>query len=105
MFQHTQYLHVKFSGISRTNDRKCFFFSRYPALKECENLDAGTETNANLDNKLYYHFLGTDQYEDILCWENPDNTQLTLRASIAEDGKEVEVMAGQIQEMFSQYPS
>lgn len=50
-------------------------------------MDAGTETNANLDHQLYYHFLGTDQSEDILCWENPDNPQYTLGASVTEDGK------------------
>ncbi|KAM0041630.1 putative prolyl oligopeptidase [Helianthus debilis subsp. tardiflorus] len=80
---------VKFSGISWTNDCKGFFYSRYPAPKEGENLDAGTETNANLDHQLYYHFLGTDQSEDILCWENPDNPQYTLGASVTEDGKYV----------------
>ncbi|XP_071712041.1 uncharacterized protein [Rutidosis leptorrhynchoides] len=78
---------VKFSGISWTNDSKGFFYSRYPAPKEGENLDAGTETNANLDHQLYYHFLGTDQSEDILCWENPDNPQYTVGASVTEDGK------------------
>jgi len=55
--------------------------------REGENLDAGTETNSNLDHQLYYHFLGTDQSEDILCWENPDNPQYTLGASVTEDGK------------------
>ncbi|KAJ0789121.1 putative prolyl oligopeptidase [Helianthus annuus] len=80
---------VKFSGISWTNDCKGFFYSRYPAPKEGEDLDAGTETNANLDHQLYYHFLGTDQSEDILCWENPDNPQYTLGASVTEDGKYV----------------
>ncbi|KAL8233312.1 hypothetical protein R6Q57_003090 [Mikania cordata] len=80
-------LWVKFSGISWTNDSKGFFYSRYPAPKEGENLDAGTETNTNLDHQLYYHFLGTDQSEDILCWENPDNPQYTLGASVTEDGK------------------
>nr|GFA41261.1 prolyl endopeptidase-like isoform X2 [Tanacetum cinerariifolium] len=59
----------------------------YSAFTECENLDTGTETNANLDNKLYYHFLGTFQYEDIFCWENPDNIQYTLKASVTKDGK------------------
>ncbi|PWA78185.1 prolyl oligopeptidase family protein [Artemisia annua] len=58
---------VKFSGISWTNDSKGFFYSRYPAPKQGDILDSGTETNVNLDHQLYYHFLGTDQSEDILC--------------------------------------
>ncbi|KAI3750731.1 hypothetical protein L2E82_21498 [Cichorium intybus] len=86
---------VKFSGISWTNDSKGFFYSRYPAPKEGENLDAGTETNTNLDHQLYYHFLGTDQSEDILCWENPNNPQYTVGASITEDGKYVLLYIGE----------
>lgn len=33
---------------------------------------SGTETSSNLHQKLCYHVLGTDQSEDILCAEFPD---------------------------------
>lgn len=33
---------------------------------------SGTETSTNLHQKLCYHVLGTDQSEDILCAEFPD---------------------------------
>ncbi|XAR64242.1 Prolyl oligopeptidase [Bertholletia excelsa] len=78
---------VKFSGISWTHDSKGFFYSRYPAPKEGENLDAGTETNLNLNNMVYYHILGTNQSEDILCWKDPDNPKHSFGAGITEDGK------------------
>ncbi|KAG9149046.1 hypothetical protein Leryth_010652 [Lithospermum erythrorhizon] len=78
---------VKFSGINWTHDGKGFFYSRYPAPKDGENLDAGTETNANLHHEIYYHFLGTDQSEDILCWNDPENPTYTRGASVTEDGK------------------
>ncbi|KAF2310168.1 hypothetical protein GH714_007020 [Hevea brasiliensis] len=78
---------VKFSGISWTHDSKGFFYSRYPAPKEGENLDAGTETNSNLYHELYYHFLGTDQSEDILCWRDPENPKYMFGASVTDDGK------------------
>ncbi|XP_022860248.1 prolyl endopeptidase-like isoform X2 [Olea europaea var. sylvestris] len=80
---------VKFSSISWTHDGKGFFYSRYPTPEDGEKLDAGTETNANLHHELYYHFLGTDQSEDILCWNDPQNPKHTRTASVTEDGKYV----------------
>ena len=55
--------------------------------REGENLDAGTETNSNLYHELYYHFLGTDQSEDILCWRDPENPKYMLEADVTDDGK------------------
>ncbi|KAF2324747.1 hypothetical protein GH714_016617 [Hevea brasiliensis] len=52
-----------------------------------ENLDAGTETSSNLYHELYYHFLGTDQSEDILCWRDTENPKYTFGASVTDDGK------------------
>ncbi|KAF7139577.1 hypothetical protein RHSIM_Rhsim07G0252600 [Rhododendron simsii] len=78
---------VKFSGVSWTHDGKGFFYSRYPAPKDGENVDAGTETNVNLNQEVYYHFLGTNQSEDILCWRDPDNPKYSHGASVTEDGK------------------
>ncbi|GMJ10604.1 hypothetical protein like AT1G76140 [Hibiscus trionum] len=78
---------VKFSGISWTHDSKGFFYSRYPAPKEGENVDAGTETDSNLNQELYYHFLGTDQSEDILCWKDPENPKHFVGGSVTDDGK------------------
>ncbi|KAJ8762407.1 hypothetical protein K2173_007567 [Erythroxylum novogranatense] len=78
---------VKFSGISWTHDSKGFFYSRYPVPAEGETLDAGTETNANLNHHVYYHFLGTDQSEDILCWRDLENPKHTVGAGVTDDGK------------------
>ncbi|XP_038979769.1 prolyl endopeptidase-like [Phoenix dactylifera] len=80
---------VKFCSVSWTNDAKGFFYSRYPAPKEDGELDAGTETNINLNHQLYYHFLGTDQSEDILCWKDPEHPKYTFGAQVTEDGKYV----------------
>ncbi|KAL9225736.1 hypothetical protein vseg_001626 [Gypsophila vaccaria] len=78
---------VKFSGIAWTHDNKGFFYSRYPSPNEGQVTDAGTETNANLNHEVYYHFLGTDQSEDILCWKDPENPRQFLGADITDDGK------------------
>lgn len=78
---------VKFSDISWTHDNKGFFYSRYPAPKEGENVDAGTETDSNLNHELYYHFLATDQSEDILCWKDPENPKHLFDGGVTADGK------------------
>ncbi|XP_058090746.1 uncharacterized protein LOC131237107 [Magnolia sinica] len=82
-------LWVKFSTISWTHDGKGFFYSRYPAPKEGGQLDAGTETNINLNHEVYYHFLGTDQSEDILCWSDPEHPKWLFEARVTHDGKYV----------------
>ncbi|KAJ3681936.1 hypothetical protein LUZ60_014509 [Juncus effusus] len=80
-------LWVKFSDICWTHDGKGFFYSRYPAPKEGGELDAGTETNININQSVYYHFLGTDQSEDILCWKDPENPKYGWGATVTDDGK------------------
>ena len=55
--------------------------------REGENLDAGTETNSNLYHELYYHFLGKNQSEDILCWRDPENPKYVFGADVTDDGK------------------
>ncbi|KAE8680378.1 Prolyl endopeptidase [Hibiscus syriacus] len=77
---------VKFSGISWTHDSKGFFYSRYPAPKG-GSVDAGTETDSNLNQELYYHFLGTEQSEDILCWKDRENPKHFVAGSVTDDGK------------------
>ncbi|WJX42308.1 prolyl oligopeptidase [Trifolium repens] len=78
---------VKFSSISWTHDNKGFFYSRYPAPKDGEVVDAGTETNSNLYHMLYYHFLGTDQSHDILCWKDLENPKYSFGGTVTDDGK------------------
>ncbi|GMH04651.1 hypothetical protein Nepgr_006491 [Nepenthes gracilis] len=78
---------VKFSAITWTHDNKGFFYNRYPAPKEGNASNAGTETHQNLNQELYYHFLGTAQSEDILCWRDPENPKHSFTAVVTEDGK------------------
>ncbi|CAN1127519.1 Prolyl endopeptidase [Linum perenne] len=78
---------AKFTSISWTHDSKGFFYCRYAAPKDGEKLDAGTETNINLHQEVYYHFLGTDQSEDILCWKDQENPKYQFGVEVAKDGK------------------
>jgi hypothetical protein len=36
-------------------------------------LDSGMKTDVNLNHEVYYHFLGTEQSQDVLCWRDPDH--------------------------------
>ncbi|XP_006098067.2 prolyl endopeptidase-like, partial [Myotis lucifugus] len=60
---------VKFSCMAWTHDGKGMFYNSYP---QQDGKSDGTETSSNLHQKLCYHVLGTDQSEDILCAEFPD---------------------------------
>ncbi|KAG0587625.1 hypothetical protein KC19_2G178800 [Ceratodon purpureus] len=78
---------VKFSSLAWTYDHKGFFYNRYPEPTTNGVEDAGTETDTNLFHELYYHFLGTDQSEDILCWRDSKNSQWFSRAEVTDDGQ------------------
>ncbi|XP_072103314.1 prolyl endopeptidase-like [Mobula birostris] len=77
---------VKFSCLSWTHDGKGIFYNRYP---DQEGIADGTETTSNIHQKLYYHVLGTNQTEDILCAEFPDNPKWKSAATVSDDGRYV----------------
>lgn len=52
-----------------------------------EGTDAGTETDINLFHELYYHVLGTDQSEDILCWKDSEHAAWLSSVLITDDGQ------------------
>ncbi len=47
---------------------------RYP---ESEGKQDGTEATSDVHQKLCYHVMGTDQSQDVLCAEWPDNPKWT----------------------------
>jgi len=70
---------VKFSGISWYKDG--FFYSGYDEPKE----NALSQKNEN--QKVYYHKLGTKQEEDILIYENKEDSLQRFSAWVPEDEK------------------
>lgn len=50
-------------------------------------LGSGIKTGVNLNHEVYYHFLGTDQSEDVLCWKDPDHPKYIYTPEVTEDGK------------------
>lgn len=73
---------IKFSGATWTKDNEGFFYSRYEAPPEGQQLE-----QANYYQKLYYHRLGTEQAEDILIYERPDKKEWMFDADVTEDGR------------------
>lgn len=73
---------IKFSSISWTPDSKGFYYSRYDEPKE-----GGEFQSLNLNQKVFYHKVGTDQTEDELVYSRPDQPEWGLGAEVSEDGK------------------
>jgi prolyl oligopeptidase len=71
---------VKFSGASWSKDNKGFYYSRYDEPK------GAALREANYFQKLYYHRLGTDQTEDKLIYERPDNKEMLFGGDVTDDG-------------------
>uniref|UniRef100_A0A4W3HPQ4 Prolyl endopeptidase n=1 Tax=Callorhinchus milii TaxID=7868 RepID=A0A4W3HPQ4_CALMI len=75
---------VKFSCMAWTHDGKGIFYNCY---QKQDGKNDGTETSTNLDQKLYYHILGTEQSKDILSAEFPDYPKWMGGAEISDDGR------------------
>jgi len=71
----------KFSGASWDADGEGFYYSRYDAPR------AGAELEGqNYYQKLYYHELGTEQSQDRLVYERPDQKEWGFNGSVTDDG-------------------
>lgn len=73
---------IKFSGATWTKDNEGFFYGCYDAPPEGKQLE-----EANYCQKLYYHYLGTEQAKDILIYERPDKKEWMFDAEVTEDGR------------------
>ncbi|CAN9504226.1 unnamed protein product [Ophioblennius macclurei] len=75
---------VKFSCLAWTHDAKGVFYNCYP--KQDGKAD-GTETTSNINQKLYYHVIGTKQADDILVAEFPENPKWHSALTVSDDGR------------------
>ncbi len=73
---------VKFSGASWMKDGSGFFYSRFDEPKEGEAFQ-----QMNLNQKLYFHKLGTPQSEDVLVYKRPDQPEWGFSSGVTEDGE------------------
>ncbi len=72
----------KFSGIAWTARRDGFYYARYAAPSEGEEL-----TGTNENQMLYRHRLGTPQSDDTLVYARPDEPQWGFSPTVTEDGR------------------
>lgn len=73
---------VKFSTAAWTPDNLGFFYSRYAAPEPGQEYK-----NANNNQKLYYHRLGSAQEKDELVYERPDHPEWGFIPSVTHDGR------------------
>ncbi|MEZ5365609.1 MAG: prolyl oligopeptidase family serine peptidase [Bryobacterales bacterium] len=73
---------AKFTTASWTRDGKGFFYGRYAQPEEGQAFQS-----TNLNQKLYYHRVGTAQAEDVLVYERPDEPEWGFSPSVSTDGR------------------
>ena len=80
---------VKFSSIAWTKDEAGFFYSRFDD-PDVDNLAKAAQNTEKLEfQKVYYHFVGTDQSEDQLIYENKEQPDYTYGVATTDDGRYV----------------
>ncbi len=72
----------KFSGASWSPDGSGFYYSAYDPPQEDEAL-----TGQNYFQKLYFHRVGTEQAEDRLVYERPDEKEWGFDGRVTDDGR------------------
>ncbi|WP_153558315.1 prolyl oligopeptidase family serine peptidase [Roseimaritima sediminicola] len=73
---------VKFSGVAWNEDASGFFYGRYEAPAEGEEL-----TGTNYNQTLYFHAIGTSQDEDVMVYRRPDHKEWGFQPEVSEDGR------------------
>lgn len=73
--------HTKFAGIAWHPKHTGFYYNRYP--------DPSTvaEADQSYYNKVYWHELNSDQSEDTLIYERPDEKDFDFWPQVSDDGK------------------
>jgi prolyl oligopeptidase len=73
---------TKFAGASWTHDGKGFFYSRYD-----EPAPGAQFQSVSLNQKVYYHHVGTPQADDVLVYRRPDHPDWDFGGEVTEDGR------------------
>ncbi len=73
---------VKFSGAAWTTDNRGFFYGRYD-----EPAPGAAFQKTNLNQKVFYHRIGTPQSQDVLVYKRPDEPTWGFALRVTEDGR------------------
>ena len=73
---------LKFTGTTWTRDGKGFFYSRYDKPEEGAKFQS-----LNLNQKVFYHRVGTSQADDVLVYRRPDNPDWGFETHVTDDGR------------------
>lgn len=78
---------IKFSSFAWSHDNKGVFYARFDEPSDSAKIDKGTEGTQNLNQKLFYHKIGTKQEEDQLIYSDPEHPNRMWGAEVTDDGK------------------
>jgi prolyl oligopeptidase len=73
---------IKFNEPTWTPDGRGFFYARFPEPQE-----GAAFQDLNLNQKVYYHRIGTQQSDDVLVFERRDQPEWGYWCSVSEDGR------------------
>ena len=73
---------TKFGNTSWTKDSKGFFYSRFDEPKK-----GAQYQSLNLNQKIFYHRIGTSQSDDVLVYRRPDHPEWTFGNVVTDDGR------------------
>ncbi len=73
---------LKFTSTTWTKDGKGFFYSRYDKPEEGAKFQS-----LNLNQKVFYHRVGTSQADDVLVYRRPDNPDWGFETEVTDDGR------------------
>ncbi len=79
---------LKFTSAAWLKDGTGFFYARYP-----EPEPGAAFQKLNLNQKVYFHKLGTKQADDKLIFANPNEPTWGFQADVSDDGKYVVITA------------
>jgi len=80
---------IKFSGASWTRDGRGCFYARFDAPAP-----GAAFQDLNLNQKVFYHRLGTPQSQDVLVYRRPDHPDWTFHPEVTEDGRYLVIAIG-----------